>query len=311
MKFSSLDSTPLGLSRDDLRKTMAPFVTADLPSRAPETRKAMSRARRQVARFVVRRATGWRRDQKLIEETYSEDWSAKSLSPYDPEAPQRRLDPWRFGDSMFLAPLGAGARARLHVLMRVIDLRRPRTVLEVGSGNGINLLILACRFPEISFTGVELTEGGVAVAQAAQKEAELPPVLQRFSPEPPVDPTAHRRVDFRRGNAADLPFEDDAFDMVYSSLALEQMEEVREQAIREVVRVSGRDVAMIEPFLDANDRGLRNAYAWAKRHFRGKVGDVVSAGVEPLVVTEDLPGKVTLQPCLLLGQKKSAAVSRV
>jgi len=45
---------------------------------------------------------------------------------------------------------------------------KPNTVLEVGSGGGINLFTLAVMFPEINFTGIELTEAGVLTAKASQ-----------------------------------------------------------------------------------------------------------------------------------------------
>jgi SAM-dependent methyltransferase len=173
----------------------------------------------------------------------------------------------------------------------------------VGAGNGINLLVLACRFPEIRFAGVELTEGGVAVARHAQASATLPDVLQRFSPEPLVDLQAHRRVEFRQGTAAALPFAAGAFDLVYSCLALERMEQVRGPALAEMARVTARHAVLLEPFVDCNDTGLRRAYRLARDHFGGAVRDLPSYGLEPLVVTDDLPGEIWLQPCLVIARK--------
>lgn len=48
----------------------------------------------------------------------------------------------------------------------------PKTVLEIGSGNGLNILALAARNPSIEFRGIEPTEMGIA--QSA-KFAENPP----------------------------------------------------------------------------------------------------------------------------------------
>jgi SAM-dependent methyltransferase len=179
-------------------------------------------------------------------------------------------------------------------------------VLEVGCGNGLNLLVLSCRFPDVGFAGVELTDGGVAVAHAVQRDAELPAVLQRFAPEPLRDPTAHRRVEIRQGSAARLPFADASVDLVYSSLALEQMEEVRARALDEMARVTARHTLMLEPFWDCNDSGLRRDYLLTRDHFRGRIDDLPAHGLEPILVTDDLPGEIWLQPCLVICRKRAS-----
>jgi ubiquinone/menaquinone biosynthesis C-methylase UbiE len=222
------------------------------------------------------------------------------------EPPAEAGAAWTYGAETMFATASAGARARLLTLMRVIAWLRPRTVLEVGAGNSVNALILACRFPELRVTTVELTEGGVAVARAAQAEAALPMVLQRFSPEPLVDVQAHRRVDVRQGSAAALPLAAGAVDLVYSSLALEQMEEVRDAALREIARVTAGHAALLEPFADCNNRGLRRAYRLARQHFGGRVADLPAYGLDPIVVTDDLPGEIWLQPCLVVARTRPA-----
>jgi SAM-dependent methyltransferase len=307
-KFSSLASTPLELDRRGLLEAMEPFVARHLSPDDPVWRAAVARKTRNTRlRRWRRRWLGWwpaaRRDQRRIRRQYEENWVSKGLARYAPGERPATGSAWRYGDDVMIAQSRAGARARLLVLMRSIAFLRPRSVLEVGSGNGVNLLCLSCRFPAIRFAGVELTEGGVATATAAQAAEALPDALQRFAPEPLLDPSAHRAVEFRRGSAAELPFADASFDLVYSSLALEQMEEVRERAIREMVRVSSAHTLMLEPFLDCNDDGLPRDYVVAYDHFRGRIGDLSGYGLEPIVITDDLPGEIWLRPCLVICRK--------
>lgn len=303
--FAPLGATPLGLDRARLLEAMEPFVarrtTPDDPDFAAEVER---KTRKTRARLRKRRWLGWlratRRGQREIESIYDESWSRKRFAPYAMEPRPARGAAWEYADQALFATMAAGARARLLVLLRTIAWLSPRSVLEVGAGNGVNLLVAACRFPGIRFAGVELTPGGVAVARSAQQEAALPEVLQRFAPEPPIDVAAHRRVDFRQGSADRLPFEDGAFDLVYSSLALEQMEEVRERALHEMARVAGRHVAMLEPFVESNDAGLRRDYRLSREHFAGAVADLPRYGLAPILVTDDLPGEVWLRPCLVV-----------
>jgi hypothetical protein len=310
-RFARLEETPLGLAPADLRAAMDPFVVRVAPpgdaAWGAEVARKTARTTRRLRR---RRLLGWlgiaRRDQDRIGEQYDESWTRKGLGPYAMEPRPSSGAAWTYAGETMFATMAAGARARLLLLMRAVAWLRPRAILEVGAGNGVNALILACRFPEVRVAAVELTGGGVAVAHAAQAEAALPAVLQRFSPEPLVDPGAHRRVDVRQGTAAALPFADGAVDLVYSSLALEQMEQVRGAALAEMARVTAAHALLLEPFTDCNDAGLRRAYRLSRDHFGGAVGDLPAHGLDPVLVTDDVPGEIWLQPCLVIAHKRAA-----
>lgn len=308
-RFARLADTPLGLAPADLRAAMDPFVARVAPPgdaawRAEVSRKSVT-TRRRLRR---RRVLGWlgvgRRGQDVIGAEYGASWARKGLEPYAMGRRPAGGAAWTYAGETMFATAAAGARARLLLLMRAVAWLQPASVLEVGAGNGVNLLVLACRFPEVRFAGVELTAGGVAVARAAQAEATLPAVLQRFSPEPLRDLAAHRRVDVRQATAAALPFADAAVDLVYSCLALEQMEQVRAAALAEMARVTARHAVLLEPFADCNDTGLRRAYRIARDHFGGAVGDLPAHGLEPVVVTDDVPGEIWLQPCLVVARRR-------
>jgi SAM-dependent methyltransferase len=86
-----------------------------------------------------------------------------------------------------LAPLAAGL---LHVQPR------PERALDVGTGLGDGALLVAREFPQARVRGVDLSTEMVRRAQA------------RIG----LDPEG--RVAFKVGDAADLPFEDDSFDLV-------------------------------------------------------------------------------------------------
>ncbi len=310
--FTALDAAGLGVDRATLLAAMEPFVACHLTPTDPlwtaEVARKRAKTRRQLRR---RRWLGWLgkgkpRDQTRIKDEYDGAWARKRLAPYEMEPRPSSGAPWQYGDQVMFATSAAGSRARLLVLMRAVAMLRPRSVLEVGCGNGLNLLTLACRFPDTRFAGVELTPGGFAVARAVQDEPELPDVLQHFSPEPIVDPTAHRTVAFHLGSAVALPVADGEIDLVYSSLALEQMEQVRPQALAEMARVSARHTVMLEPFWECNDRGLRRDYLLTRDHFRGRIDELPRYGLEPILITDDLPGEIWLQPCLVVCRKRVA-----
>lgn len=91
------------------------------------------------------------------------------------------------GGTEHLAPLAA---AVLHV-----D-RAPERVLDVGCGTGEGTLFLAREFPQARVRGVDLAEEMIRAAVAKVG----------------LDPEG--RIAFKLGDASDLPFPDDSFDLV-------------------------------------------------------------------------------------------------
>jgi len=75
--------------------------------------------------------------------------------------------------------------------------------LDLGSGSGILAVELAKAFPEFEFVGLDLSEAAVNVAR-----------------EQAVESAVAARVSFQQGDAEEMPFDDDSFDLVVSSNTL-------------------------------------------------------------------------------------------
>jgi predicted CoA-binding protein/ubiquinone/menaquinone biosynthesis C-methylase UbiE len=89
---------------------------------------------------------------------------------------------------------------------RVLELAAVRdgeAVLEVATGTGVQLVALARRNPSGRTAGVELAEGMLARTGRRLADAGLD------------------RVELRRGDALDLPFADESFDLVVNSYMLD------------------------------------------------------------------------------------------
>jgi SAM-dependent methyltransferase len=195
------------------------------------------------------------------------------------------------------------------LLVKALERLRPETVLEVGSGNGLQLFLLAGAFPRTRFSGLELSEAGVRAAERVQGLETLPDELRRFAAAPVRDPAAHRRVELHRGSAAELPFADASFDLVYTSLALEQMEAIRDRALGEIARVARAHVVMIEPFRDFNAEGIRHDYVRSRDIFSARVADVERFGLKPVFTFSDFPSKLSLGVGLVIAEKSAAPLS--
>ncbi len=276
--------------RRHVRKT---FDVGDLAWRE-ELAKAIGTRRLGLRRSLRRVFASSRnaRDQSDVRAGYEGHWEQMgALERYVVGLDERTLCAVWQNRGMHLAPQ-ALRQSHLLYLMRAIEVLTPRHVLDVGFGNGNIILVLAARFPGVAFNGVELTGSGLAIARAMQSQIALPPSFAERSPEPLQDLTAHRGVELSIGNARALPFPDRAFDLVYTRLALEQMEAIRRHALREIARVAGRAVVLLEPWRDFNLRDPGRAYIRRQGYFSARISDLTNYGLEVMFSTADLPQKV-------------------
>jgi arsenite methyltransferase len=116
-------------------------------------------------------------------------------------------------------------------LLLSLNLRGDERVLDLGCGRGAVLLTVAKLLPRGRTVGIDLwktsDQSGNAL-EVARRNAELEAVADR--------------VDLRTGDVRALPFEDESFDVVLSSLAIHNIPDTegRAKAIDEAVRVLRR-----------------------------------------------------------------------
>jgi SAM-dependent methyltransferase len=304
IQLSPLEEIPLGIARLEIERLFAPFAKVD--DELWQHRFA-KRNRKIWRQYLNRRLFGWRRHaQRLktaVAREYNDEWLSIDHRSYSLDAAPGKQSLWQWGNQLALASTRGGTRVRQLLLVRLLELLKPRRVLEVGCGNGINLLLLSGRFPETEFTGIDLTREGIAAARRVQQQNEiLPPHLQAFAPLSLHDLSAFKRVTFQTGDAAALPFEAGSFDLVITVLALEQMERIRDQALSEIARVSAGHAFMIEPFREANASGISRRYVVARDYLRARIADLPSHGLQPLWGTMDMPQEAFLKAAAVLAK---------
>jgi ubiquinone/menaquinone biosynthesis C-methylase UbiE len=188
-------------------------------------------------------------------------------------------------------------------IMKLIEKIKPKSVLDVGCGNGERLLQLACMYPEVKFTGLELTPGGVETAKNMQKFDQISEALSNASPQPLTDLTAHKSIKFVCASAKNIPFDDNSFDLVYTSLALEQMEMVREYALKEIYRVTNQYSSFYEAFKDYNNKLPQLAYIYSQDYFKASLKDLTSHGYTIVEVIDQIPQKTYMNAVFVIAKK--------
>jgi ubiquinone/menaquinone biosynthesis C-methylase UbiE len=85
---------------------------------------------------------------------------------------------------------------------------------------------------------------------------------------------------------------DETFDMVFTRLAIEQMEQIRECALSESHRVVKSHVVFVEPFKDFNLDPLQSLVTHAKNYISLNVSDLRKYGFDPIFQFADWPHKI-------------------
>ena len=297
-------------TRAEIEAAVGPFITKRMPMSSPEWKEIFDREARKERKLhrkeQWRKIFPWRKHARhldVVSGHYETHWSQIPWpKTHNADASEKTIVSFWDDEGMLIRGYG---RKRAHHLLfaRVVRELRPRRALEVGCGNGFNLLIMATLFPEIEWHGVELTEAGVQVGSSIQKEAELPQALQEFLVDPIVDKTAHRKVKLRQGDASKLPFRDGEFDLVFSFLALEQMQSVRDKALSEIARVTARNTINIEPFRDYNQMPIQKHYREARGYLDLHVNELTSFGLKPIFTFDGWPQKLTLAAGAVVTEK--------
>jgi len=182
----------------------------------------------------------------------------------------------------------------MRYLSDTISSIQPQKLLELGSGNGFNILILAVLNPEIKILkGVELTESGV---MAARNFLKNPPIEELVyvtgeSKENVLGRLKNRDIEFVQGNMLDLPWKDNYFDFVFSCWVFEQIPKQYHRAFSEANRVVDGYAMFIEVFKEAQANIFQKLHLKNVDYFRSSFKEVEDAGFrilkfEPMMLTK-------------------------
>jgi ubiquinone/menaquinone biosynthesis C-methylase UbiE len=259
--------------------------------------------RKLLSRFGLTKSAASFRSPEYVKETYDRIWLDHNIPPKAKPGSSQKITYLTWRDRGLALVKGSMARSHLDRLIHLIGLLKPRRVLEVGCGSGLNLFPISMVYPEISFSGLELSKSGVDTAKKLVQMNALPEELIDFCPCPVTDRSAFRRVSFVQGTAASLPFEPESFDLVFSRLAIEQMDHIKDQVFREIARVSARNAAFIEPFSDFCQSELQRLSTIKKNHFGSPVSSLAAYRLQVDAVFDDWPQKIDQGSGLVVASK--------
>ena len=254
-----------------------------------------------VRRVVFRRIRT--RDDARIVDDYSPTWGQRSLEFIRGTKPRYFIRDGR----LVLCRAIENRKYVLRYASEKIAALGVRSFVEVGSGNGINILVLALLHPEIErLRGIELTENGVNAAKKMLTDPPIPELvyLTGLSAETVSERLRGRDISFEQGDMRKLPWEDESFDLVFSWVAFEQLPYSYLTAFREACRVSRRYVLFVESFREAQRNIFQRLNLANLDYFRSSYREVLGAGFrlvsfEPLAIS-----KIKYTNGALLGERE-------
>ena len=301
----------LAIDKAKLRATLAPFVVETLAASDPRWQARLAAlSRRWRNRLLKRRLLGWlpdvRRTEAYVNRSYSQTWSALEWPDISPNAVDAKPTAVQWGDKGMIVRRHGLGRVTMMLQAQAAMQLAPENGLEVGFGSGMKLVNMASMMPRAKWTGVELTDAGVARAQSLQQAPALPERLRAYLPMPLADPMAYRAIEFRQGNAQKLPFADGSFELVYTHRALEQMNGIRNDAMAEIARVCRGHALFVEPFAEFNADRLSRSYIAAKDYFAMRLAELPRFGLEVVFATDDVPQNIVNRIAIVVARKRPA-----
>lgn len=122
----------------------------------------------------------------------------------------------------FVELLGYGKAQRSKVV-DMLDLKSGENLIDVGCGTGTLLTIAKEKYPKIDMTGIDIDPGVLSIARKKSQRANL-------------------KIEYIETSSAELPFSDQYFNVVVSSLVFHHLPtEVKKKTIKEIYRILKKD----------------------------------------------------------------------
>ena len=241
---------------DNLADAQIAELIAIMQDIGPTSNKIRKKLSRFLRSTIFAKSNDFFRSPKEKKDEYEEIWMSKNLEkdfstglPYKSHATRIIVD----GRIKMATRWSLNAIIIIIIASKIRELKS-QSVIEAGSGNGINLIALAAIFPDVDFLGLELTHAGVVASISAARDINVVRNLVGFV----YGNQMAEKITFPLNNIhfkqCDLSkqIKHEKNDLIYTSLALEQMDQVFDKVFPHINGMIERHCLFFEPFLEFN-----------------------------------------------------------
>jgi len=297
----------LSIDPQDMLDFLAPYIPQQIPRDSAEgrllIRQRLKNLLHMIANFYIKQIKQMKREKtgELVQNLYDTAYSKSQFDGY--QTGNGRPVTYLYANKVLKLFSMGNYRSKSYVVEKAIEAINPATMCEIGCGKGRHVFYFAHKFHQTQFTGIDFSANAIDLAKRAQNQKEI----DLFLPENPgplsdQDRDAVRTIDFLVGNACALTeVPDNAFEVVYTISALEQMNHILPDVLSEIRRVASKYVIFCEPFWDRNDF-LGRRYLEAGNYFRARTAEIEAAGFEILKYFDCVPLKPSFKDTVLIAQ---------
>tara|TARA_Y100000591_G_C21818405_1_gene692115 strand:- start:178 stop:1014 length:837 start_codon:yes stop_codon:yes gene_type:complete len=188
----------------------------------------------------------------------------------------------KYQNDVFLSPGNLTQEIFQSLIISEIKKKKFTSILEVGCGIGLNIFNLAKQFPSINFTGIDISDEAINFCKKNNN---------------------FKNVEFIKENAAKINFKDNYFDMTYTVLALEQMQQIQKEVIKKITQITKDRIILIEPFRDVNQNFIEYIHTKNSDYFNLNYNDLLKYDLEINNVEYDFPQRIGLSAAFVCLKK--------
>ena len=208
--------------------------------------------------------------------------------------------------NVFLAHACLTTKIQQFLILKKVKELNPKSVLEIGCGSGITLKLLSDLFIEINFYGIDQSVEGIKYAKKLKIQTLNPIFKEKLNFQfNDLENNANLKLDVQ--DASSLNFNDKNFDIVFSNLALEQMDNIKYKVLSEIKRVAKNYIIFIEPFKNLNSFGLKYLHHKSKQYFSLNYKDLEDENFEIIDFVDQLPTLLSLNYGMLVLKRKNSS----
>ena len=259
--------------------------------------------------YIFSIVKNFKRSQKFTKERYENIWGGvfnenQIIEHFDINSKTYYLHKFK---KVFLAHSCLTTKIQQFLILKKIKELNPKSVLEIGCGSGITLKLLSDLYSEINFYGIDQSVEGIKYAKKLKTQT-LKTIFKKKLNFQFKNTENNTNLELYTQDASSINFNDKNFDIVFSNLALEQMDNIKYEVLSEIKRVAKKYIILIEPFKNLNGFGLRYLHHKSKQYFSLNYKDLEDKNFEIIEFYEQLPALLSLNYGMLVLKRKNLSL---
>ncbi len=252
--------------------------------------------------FISLYFRSFKRTQKFTKDRYIRIWQVSDFKNHFDIKSKKNIS-LHYYENLFLSSNSLTTKIQQFLIIKKIHELKPNSVLEVGCGPGITLKLLSDVYEKIQFCGIDQSEVGIDFAKNFNNKKLDFIFTEKLNFDFKYIAETNTKLEVQ--DAKKLKYINQSFDLVFTNLALEQMNNIKLEVLSEIKRISKKYIILIEPFKNLNKFGIRYLHHTSKQYFNLNHKDLQDDEFEIIDFYDELPALLSLNYGMLVLKRKN------